>query len=247
MGQPWLTLDIAASPPAAPTPFDRVGVRWLPHGWYQLSADDGIALLADQRMLLTGEHVQACLEDAGCRLEARSLDALFDLDEVVRLSSPPVFLVPGPRPHPIGIVRESGAVIARVPGGPGSLQTDRSRAVAVLRAVAPIGARSLLDWRLTRPGVDEVRVFEGLLAGLHGRSGVGVRELQDWVTARTSSCEVSLAAAGAALAAGPELSPASYREAVAGLGGQDVRRAADRVARATSRSRVQQDPGAVAL
>lgn len=192
----------------------RVAVGCTENGRYLVEPVDE-PILAAPGALLTGEHAQAYLERAGHRLEAHALDALFDLDEVVRLTAPPEFLILRRRPGPIGFV--SGNWGAAEPLASGSPRATGDRTASVLRAVAPIGYRSLTDLRLTRPGVDEVAVFGQLLDQLERRRGVGLRELQDWVTARASGDATALAAAETALTTGPELSRAAYDWAVASL------------------------------
>lgn len=237
-----LLLDTSVRRNGTSTP-SRVAVDYTENGWYLVEpVDDPISPAPVP--LLTAEHVQAHLERAGHRLEAHALDALFHLDEVVRLTSPPQFLILPRRLGPIGMVTgQWGAVTPLVRG---SLPTDaEGRAAAVLRAVAPIGYRSLTDPRLTRPGVDEISVFGQLLDRLHRRRGVGLRELQDWVTARAGGASAALSAADAALATGPELSRAAYDWAVRGLERKDSRRTA-RTAR-PRQARSHADSGPVAL
>lgn len=192
----------------------RVAVGCVENGCFLIEPIDD-PILAAPGALLTGEHVQAYLEQAGHRLEAHALDALFDLDEVVRLTAPPQFLILRRQPGPMGAVR--GHWGAAEPLASGSPSATGRRAAVVLRAVAPIGYRSLTNHRLTRPGVDEIAVFGQLLDQLDRRRGVGLRELQDWVTARASGDATALAVAETALATGPELSRAAYEWAVASL------------------------------
>lgn len=237
-----LLLDTSVRRNVTSTP-SRVAVVYAESGCYLVEpVDDPIS--AAPGLLLTGEHVQAYLERAGHRLEAHALDALFHLDEVVRLTSPPQFLILPRRRGPIGVVTgQWGAVTPLVRG---SLPTDaEGRAAAVLRAVAPIGYRSLTDPRLSRPGADEIPVFGQLLDRLHGRRGVRLRELQDWVMARAAGDPTGLAAAKAALTTGPELSRAAYDWAVRGLDRKDSRRTARTVRSRPARSHA--DSGPVAL
>lgn len=210
-------------------------VVWSDSWGYIVNPADGVRS-GRARGLVTAEHVQAVLERAGHRLEARSLDALFDLDEVVRLTTPPAFVVREPVRGLVVVSTGTGRVVGEPVVPRSTLQVTLRLAARVLQAVAPVGFRSLTDRGLAGDAAADLVAFGRALERVWRRNGIGVRPLQDWVTARTSGDRSAMAAAEAALTAGPVLDARVVAAVVASLDGRSTAgRVPDRRERPVSR------------
>lgn len=124
-------------------------------------------------------------------MEAESLDELFRVDDWVRSSGPPVFLVRDGGTGRVGVCTTMGrllepvALVERASGLSLSLATARG----LLRAAAPVGYLTLTSSRLAAGGrgrgIDEVGLFRRAIERVWPRQGVlDVREVQSWAMAR---------------------------------------------------------------
>lgn len=167
---------------------ERLSLSWTAAAGFDLRPVDPAAALPSPGVLVTGEHVQCVLEDAGYRLEAVSFHALFNLDDEIRRIEDQPFLVRDPASGRVGLCTTAGALL----GSP--LELDRSARMSLTAAAklfelaAPIGLRALNPpWVSEHEAAPELSRFARAVDQVWNRQGVlSVRDMQDWAMARAS-------------------------------------------------------------